>query len=120
MLLRSLKGAVALAVAVAQTASVAGLDDLSIYTDTALVAGWEDWSWSSTIDYDATDLFEGTSSISVTNQAWAALSLKLEGNFSDYAGLKFDIAVCPMNSFCPGNILTYNLGSFSRRSNILR
>ncbi|KAJ7107803.1 glycoside hydrolase family 44-domain-containing protein [Mycena epipterygia] len=27
-------------------------------TDNALAAGWEDWSWSSAIDYAATDLFE--------------------------------------------------------------
>lgn len=68
-------------------------DDLSIYSDGALASGWEDWSWSSTLDFAATDLFEGTSSISVTSDAYAALSVKLEGTFPNYAGLRFDIAV---------------------------
>ncbi|KAF7436217.1 hypothetical protein PC9H_003045 [Pleurotus ostreatus] len=68
-------------------------DDLTIYTDSALASGWENWSWSSTIDFAASDVFEGTSSISVTSDAWAALSFKLStGNFKDYAGLRFDIS----------------------------
>lgn len=70
-------------------------DDLTIYTDNALASGWENWSWSSTIDFAASDVFEGTSSISVASDAWAALSFKLStGNFKDYAGLRFDISVC--------------------------
>ncbi|KAG5335033.1 hypothetical protein C0989_002426 [Termitomyces sp. Mn162] len=72
--------------------SLVKADDLYIYTDGALAPGWEDWSWSSTLDFNATDLFEGTSSISVTSDAWAALSVKLEGTFLNYAGLKFDVA----------------------------
>jgi len=68
-------------------------DDLTIYQDGSLAAGWENWSWSSTIDFAATDLFLGTSSISVTSDEWAALSVKLEGTFPQYAGLRFDIAV---------------------------
>ena len=69
--------------------------DLTIYTDNALASGWEDWSWSSTINYAATDEFAGTSgsSISVNSSAYAALSVKLEGTFPGYAGLRFDIAV---------------------------
>ncbi|KAK6967076.1 endoglucanase A [Favolaschia claudopus] len=67
-------------------------DDITVYTDSALAAGWENWSWSSDIDFAATDLFEGTSSISVNSQAWSALSVKLEGTFPDYQGLRFDIA----------------------------
>ncbi|KAK7449720.1 hypothetical protein VKT23_013195 [Stygiomarasmius scandens] len=67
-------------------------DDLTIYQDGSLAAGWENWSWSSTIDFAATDLFLGTSSISVTSDEWAALSVKLEGTFPQYAGLRFDIA----------------------------
>ncbi|KAJ7107820.1 glycoside hydrolase family 44-domain-containing protein [Mycena epipterygia] len=67
-------------------------DDITIYTDNALAAGWEDWSWSSVINYAATDLFEGTSSISVNSGAYSALSVKLEGTFPDYQGLRFDIA----------------------------
>jgi hypothetical protein len=68
-------------------------DDLQIYSDGSLAAGWENWSWSSTIDFAATDLFVGTSSISVNSTQWAALSVKLEGTFPTYAGLRFDIAV---------------------------
>ncbi|KAG6901408.1 hypothetical protein C0995_012298 [Termitomyces sp. Mi166 len=71
-------------------------DDLNIYTDDALASGWENWSWSSTLDFAATDLFEGTSSISVTSDAWAALSVKLEGTFPSFAGLRFDIAIATL------------------------
>lgn len=69
--------------------------DITVYTDNALAAEWEDWSWSSTINYDATDAFEGTSSVSVNSEAWSALSLKYDGGplYTNYAGLKFDIAV---------------------------
>ncbi|GLB36669.1 putative glycoside hydrolase family 44 [Lyophyllum shimeji] len=89
MLLRILKAAVALAAVVP---AFVRADDLPIYTDGALASGWENWSWGSTIDFAATDLFEGTSSASVNSTAWAALSVKLEGTFPTYAGLKFDIA----------------------------
>jgi len=70
-------------------------EDLSIYTDNNLAQGWENWSWSSDINFAATDLFSGASgsSISVNSSQWAALSVKLEGTFPDYAGLRFDIAV---------------------------
>ncbi|KAJ7752639.1 glycoside hydrolase family 44-domain-containing protein [Mycena metata] len=67
-------------------------DDITVYTDAALAAGWENWSWSSDINFEATDLFEGTSSISVNSEAWSALSVKLEGTFPTYQGLRFDIA----------------------------
>ncbi|KAF8060893.1 glycoside hydrolase family 44-domain-containing protein [Lyophyllum atratum] len=67
-------------------------DDLPIYTDGALASGWENWSWSTTLDFAATDLFSGTSSISANSSSYAALSVKLEGSFPTYAGLKFDIA----------------------------
>jgi hypothetical protein len=68
-------------------------DDITVYSDAALAAGWENWSWSSDINFAATDIFEGSSSISVNSQAWSALSVKLEGTFLDYQGLRFDIAV---------------------------
>lgn len=92
MMPRSSRTAVFAALAV--LGAVNALDDLPIYTDGALASGWEDWSWSSTINYAATDLFEGTSSISVNSTDYAALSVTLEGTFPDYAGLRFDIAVC--------------------------
>ncbi|KXN91516.1 Beta-mannanase/endoglucanase A [Leucoagaricus sp. SymC.cos] len=69
--------------------------DLNVYTDDALASGWENWSWSSTINFAATDLISGSSgsSISVTSDAWAALSLYYRPEtFKTYAGLKFDIA----------------------------
>ena len=81
--------------AVAAAAVRVALADLTVYQDGALASGWEDWSWSSTINYAATDLFEGSSSISITSEAWAAFSPKLEGTFPSYAGLRFDIAVSP-------------------------
>ncbi|KAJ7829881.1 glycoside hydrolase family 44-domain-containing protein [Mycena olivaceomarginata] len=67
-------------------------DDITVYNDAALAAGWENWSWSSDIDFAATDVFEGSSSISVNSEAWSALSVKLEGTFPNYQGLRFDIA----------------------------
>lgn len=72
-------------------------DDLNVYVDTSLATGWENWSWSSTIDFAATDIISGSSgtSISVTSDAWSALSLYNPTSFKTYAGLKFDIAVSP-------------------------
>ena len=71
--------------------------DLAVYTDGALAAGWENWSWSSTINFAATDVFEGTSSINTVSTAYAGLSFYLEGTgfgsgSAGYAGLRFDIA----------------------------
>ncbi|KAJ7862968.1 glycoside hydrolase family 44-domain-containing protein [Mycena leptocephala] len=70
-------------------------DDITVYTDAALRAGWENWSWGSDLDFAAADLFEGTSSISVNSQPYSALSLKLDGTFPNYQGLRFDIAGAP-------------------------
>ncbi|KAF5358065.1 hypothetical protein D9756_001355 [Leucocoprinus leucothites] len=72
---------------------VAGAD-IDVYTDANLSTGWQNWSWSSTIDFAATDVVSGSSgsSISVTSDAWAALSLYNPDNFKAYAGLKFDVA----------------------------
>lgn len=89
MLLRLLKATAFFALALSNVNA-----DLPIYTDGALAEGWENWSWGSTIDFAATDLFLGSSSISVNSTAYAALSLYYEGTFPDYAGLQFDIAVC--------------------------
>ena len=74
-------------------AAVARADDILVYQDGALASQWQDWSWSSTISYAATDIAEGSSSISVTSQAWSALSLYYPTPFGSYAGLEFDIAV---------------------------
>ncbi|KAG8988584.1 hypothetical protein FRB90_002671 [Tulasnella sp. 427] len=69
--------------------------DLDVYVDGALSSGWENWSWNTAINFAATDLYKGLSSLSATSDAWAALSLKLEGLFNTYAGLQFDIACDP-------------------------
>jgi hypothetical protein len=76
--------------------SAVSADD-AVYTDSALSPTWQDWSWSSTITYNATDLFAGSSgsSILVNSSAYAALSLKDAGTtptFQGFAGLQFDIA----------------------------
>ncbi len=71
-------------------------DDLTIYTDDSLASGWENWSWSSDVDFAATDIVSGSSgsSISVTSMDWAALSLYYgPAPFKSYAGLRFDISV---------------------------
>lgn len=83
---------------------VNGLEDLVIYQNDALASGWENWSWSSEINFGATDMYAGESgtSMSVKSSEWAALSLKYNGAFASYAGLRFDIAVsaCSSPSFC--------------------
>ncbi|CAK5284891.1 unnamed protein product [Mycena citricolor] len=69
--------------------------DVPVYTDAALAAQWENWSWGSTIDFAATDLRAGAagSSISVSSGAYSALSVKYDGGLlGGYAGMKFDIA----------------------------
>ena len=73
--------------------SLAVKADLDVYTDDVLPSPWQDWSWGSTINYDATDLAEGSSSISVTSTAYSALSLYNPTPFPNYAGLAFDISV---------------------------
>ncbi|KZT35296.1 hypothetical protein SISSUDRAFT_990707 [Sistotremastrum suecicum HHB10207 ss-3] len=67
--------------------------DEIIYADGALNSNWQDWSWQSVINYDATDIFEGTSSISINSEAWSAFSVK-DGpsTIVSYAGLKFDVS----------------------------
>lgn len=84
------------AFALAATISKVAADDLNIYIDDSLASGWENWSWSSDINFAATDIVSGSSgsSISVTSSEWAALSLYYRPSpFKTYAGLKFDIAV---------------------------
>jgi hypothetical protein len=47
---------------------------LNIYTD-ALAPGWQDWSWDATVDLYSNDpVYSGTQAISITAQAWGALS----------------------------------------------
>ncbi|PVF98742.1 hypothetical protein CPB86DRAFT_814423 [Serendipita vermifera] len=80
---------------VALLASTVVHADEDIYIDGALGNGWQDWGWNTVIDWAATDLFVGTSSIKATSDAWAAVSLKDPATFGSYAGLKFDIAADP-------------------------
>jgi hypothetical protein len=59
----------------------------------ALGSGWENWSWSSTIDFASTSGPGGIEAISITSDAYAALSLFDETAFANnYAGLRFDIS----------------------------
>ncbi|CCA75148.1 hypothetical protein PIIN_09132 [Serendipita indica DSM 11827] len=69
--------------------------DEDIYIDGALNGGWQNWGWNTDINWAATDLKVGDSSISATSQAWSAISLKDPTTFGSYAGLKFDIACNP-------------------------
>ncbi|XP_006457913.1 hypothetical protein AGABI2DRAFT_64785 [Agaricus bisporus var. bisporus H97] len=84
-----------LAFVLAAAISKVAADDLSIYTDNNVNNGWENWSWSSTIDFAATDLIAGSSgsSISVTSEQFAALSLHYNAApIKGFEGLQFDIA----------------------------
>jgi len=85
------------------TALLIRAEDEYIYTDNSIASDWQDWSWGTTTNYAATDIMEGTSSVSVNSQAWSAFSLKAPSSFASMAGFRFDIAVKP-NSF-PNNIL---------------
>ena len=68
--------------------------DEDVFIDNALSSTWQDWSWGSTISYTATDVKMGTTSISVTSDAYSALSLYDTSIFGGkFAGLKFDLAV---------------------------
>jgi hypothetical protein len=59
----------------------------------ALGSGWENWSWSSTIDFASTSGPGGVEAISITSGSYAALSLFDETAFANnYAGLRFDIS----------------------------
>lgn len=52
---------------------------LDIYTDD-LAPGWQDWSYNAAVDLSsASPAYSGTQAISVTAQAWGALSLYHEG-----------------------------------------
>ncbi|KIM20293.1 hypothetical protein M408DRAFT_30480 [Serendipita vermifera MAFF 305830] len=50
--------------------------DQDIYVDDALSNGWQNWGWNTVINWAATDLAVGTSSISAVSDAYAAVSLK--------------------------------------------
>ncbi|KAI0264118.1 glycoside hydrolase family 44-domain-containing protein [Gloeopeniophorella convolvens] len=77
--------------------------DQWIYTDTALASPWQDWSWA-TINWDATNVFEGASSVEVTAGAYAALSVYTPSPFaSSYAGLQFDVSGADI----PANVQFY-------------
>jgi hypothetical protein len=66
--------------------------DLVIYDD-ALAAGWENWSWDSTVNLaNGAPAHSGTASVAVTyNAAWAGFSLRtatpLDGG--DYSAIRF-------------------------------
>jgi hypothetical protein len=63
---------------------------LKIYTDT-LALGWQDWSWDATVDlYSEDPVYSGTQAISITAQAWGALSFYHDSfDSSPYHWLEF-------------------------------
>ena len=69
-----------------------GADEV-IYADKSLSSSWQDQSWGSTIVYNATDIKEGSTSISVNSAANAGLSFHGASIISNFAGLSFDLAV---------------------------
>ncbi|KAG8917515.1 hypothetical protein FRC01_002399 [Tulasnella sp. 417] len=75
--------------------ALAASADLDVYVDGALSSGWQNWSWGTTINFAATDLFSGLSSLSATSDAWSALSLMNPSGYSTYAGFQFDFAGDP-------------------------
>jgi hypothetical protein len=69
--------------------------DVNVYVPgtSALSSGWENWSWSSTLDFASTSGPGGVESISVSTTEWGALSVYAETTFANnYAGLRFDIS----------------------------
>jgi hypothetical protein len=63
-----------------------------VYTD-ARAAGWENWSWDATIDLSTPDpVYSGSFAISMTAQAWGALSLHYDDlDTSPYTWLQFHV-----------------------------
>ncbi len=65
--------------------------DLVVYDD-ALAAGWQDWSWDTTVDFAATaQVKTGTKAIAVTHTAaWAGFSLRAPAaiNTASYSGIR--------------------------------
>ncbi len=65
--------------------------DLVIYDD-ALAAGWQDWSWDTTVDFAATaQVKTGTKAVAVTyTAAWAGFSLRAPAavNTASYSGIR--------------------------------
>lgn len=93
------------------TAAALAAEDFVIYDDT-LAAGWQDWSWNSTVDLENnTPVESGTSSLSVTyTQGWAGLSLRAPSpiDVSGYSTITFAIH--------GGTTGTRNLQFFIQRS----
>ncbi len=72
------------------TAQAAGTD-LVVYGD-ALASNWQDWSWSSSINFNnPTPHHAGTTAVAVTLQAWAGLSLRTASplSASNYTAITF-------------------------------
>ena len=63
---------------------------ITIYTD-GLSTGWDNWSWDSTVNlFSTSPVYSGTQAISVTYQAWGALSLHHANlDISPYYWLEF-------------------------------
>ncbi|KAI9034507.1 glycoside hydrolase family 44-domain-containing protein [Hyaloraphidium curvatum] len=89
-----LPAAIALCVILGTLASVA-LADEAIYGD-SLSSAWENWSWSSTINFASTaSPKQGTAAIRAVLGQWGALSLKKTTGTIVGSGLEFWIAYDP-------------------------
>lgn len=55
------------------TPGLAAAQDVLVYTDTALEAGWENWSWATHELNSTTHVFSGTTSIRFEPDAWEGL-----------------------------------------------
>lgn len=102
--------------------------DLDVYVDDALSSGWQNWSWGTTLNTAATDLKKGISSLSVTSDAWSALSLMNPSGYSTYKGFQFDFAgdpsavqvrqSLPSAKGCSSHAARYSFTSKERRTTL--
>lgn len=77
---RQLRIVVTLAVFMAPSGATVAATDAAVYTD-ALAAGWDNWSWNTTLNFTTTaPVHAGSKSLSVTyNAGWAGLYLHASG-----------------------------------------
>lgn len=90
---RSFKAAIFATIVLVSVSSVSA--DLAVYVD-SLATGWQNWSWSTTVDFANTTPIHGSAgrSAAVTySSAWAGLYLRSPAimNVADYVTLRFSI-----------------------------
>lgn len=68
--------------------------DITVYQESKLNSGWENWSWGSTVRFDKYwPVYGGKTSIQVTSNAWGALYLHSKNSIDldDYDRLQFQL-----------------------------